>query len=134
MSEKINTVLIPSGGNKCDGCHQSFCCRYATQHVDTPRSMRDFDHLLWQVSHRNINLFKDSEGWFLLIMADCEHLQKDGRCGIYTTRPLVCREHTNDTCELDESIESGSELFFRNHEQFDTYCRTRFKSWDKRFN
>ena len=95
--------------------------------------MRDFDHLLWQVSHHNVHIFKDMDGWFLLITGDCEHLQDNGMCGIYETRPLICREHSNDYCEYDSSIPEGSELYFRNHGELDRYCRERFKSWDKRF-
>lgn len=95
--------------------------------------MRDFDHLLWQVSHQGVHAFKDEDGWFLRIMRDCEHLQKDGRCGIYATRPLVCREHSNDLCELDTSVESSSALYFENHAQLEKYCRQRFKCWDRRF-
>lgn len=95
--------------------------------------MRDFDHLLWQVSHRSVHLFKDAEGWFLRIMSDCEHLQTNGHCGIYATRPLVCREHSSDYCELDDSIESSCELYFENHAQLDAYCRKRFRQWERRF-
>ncbi len=48
-------------------------------------------------------------------------------------RPEVCRDYSNDFCELDESIPKGSELFFSTYEQLDAYCRARFKQWDKRF-
>jgi len=134
MSGKIKSVTIPPNSNKCDFCVRSLCCRYATQQIKAPRSIREFDHLLWQLSHQNLHVFKDSEGWFLLILGECEHLASDGRCGIYEKRPLVCREHTNDYCEYDDSIESGSELYFRDHKDLDAYCRKRFKQWDKRFN
>ena len=57
--------------NKCGYCTNSTCCTYLTQHIDGPRSMEDFDMLLWQVSHRDMQLFKDDEGWFLLINNRC---------------------------------------------------------------
>ena len=95
--------------------------------------MRDFDHLLWQISHRSVHVFKDADGWFLHIMSDCEHLRADGRCGIYASRPLVCREHSNDFCEKDMSIEQGSELYFQDYAQLNAYCEKRFRNWGKRF-
>jgi Fe-S-cluster containining protein len=38
---------------------------------------------------------------FVQLEYDCPHLQADGRCGIYATRPDVCRSFipgTNDLC------------------------------------
>jgi len=133
MTKKIHSVTISPTRNKCDDCLPSHCCRYATQMISAPRSMRDFDHLLWQVSHRTVHVFKDADGWFLRIMSDCEHLQNDGRCGIYATRPLVCREHSNDFCERDESIEKGAEYYFQDYAQLDAYCAKRFRNWTRRF-
>ena len=43
--------------NKCGYCTNSTCCTYVTQNIDAPRSMEDFDMLLWQVSHHNVQLF-----------------------------------------------------------------------------
>ena len=118
--------------NKCGRCTRSICCNSINQQVPTPRSKSDFDHLLWQVAHEGINLFKDSDGWFLHIETGCAHLQTGGFCGIYDKRPAVCRDYSNDFCELDESIPEGSEMFFSTYEQLEQYCRTRFKHWDKR--
>lgn len=118
---------------KCSRCKKSICCNSINQKIPAPKSREDFDHLLWQVSHQNINIFKDADGWFLHISTRCEHLLDGGICGIYDTRPWVCRDYDNDFCELDESIEEASELFFSTHKMFEKYCRKRFKKWDKRF-
>ena len=118
---------------KCSKCSRSICCNSINQKIPTPKSKEDFDHLLWQVSHENINIFKDADGWFLHISTRCEHLGEAGVCGIYETRPQVCREYNNDFCEFDESIDSASDLFFSNYQNLDNYCRKRFKKWDQRF-
>lgn len=123
----------PEIEGKCGRCTSSLCCNSINQHIDTPRSIRDFDHLLWQVAHENINIFKDSDGWFLHVVSRCVHLRSDGACGIYERRPFVCREYSNDFCEYDEPISEGAELFFSTYEEFDDYCRRRFKTWDRRF-
>lgn len=127
----VKTEITPE--NKCSFCTESKCCTYVTQEIDAPRSMRDFDHLLWQVAHLNLQIYKDDDGWFLLINNACRHLQADGGCGVYETRPIVCREHDNDYCEYDAPAEEGFELFFEDYDALEKYCRGRFKSWDKRY-
>ncbi|MGD8782979.1 MAG: YkgJ family cysteine cluster protein [Thioalkalispiraceae bacterium] len=119
--------------NKCDLCEGSKCCNYITQQIDTPRSMDEFDTLLWQLAHKNIQAYKDEDGWFLLVYTTCQFLQPDGRCGIYETRPQMCRDYSNDYCEYDAPAEEGFDLFFDSYESLLKYCRKRFKRWDKRF-
>ncbi len=117
--------------NKCGFCTNSKCCTYLTQQIPTPRSKQDFDHMLWQISHQNVQVYKDEDGWFLLVNNKCLQLQPDGRCGIYETRPQVCREYSNDYCEFDSSAEEGFELFFDGYAALLKYCRKRFKGWDR---
>lgn len=118
---------------KCSKCKKSICCNSINQKIPTPKSKEDFDHLIWQVAHENINIFKDADGWFLHIQSRCMHLGPNGACGIYDTRPWVCREYDNVFCEFDESIEQASELFFASPKKLEKYCRKRFKKWDRRF-
>lgn len=128
-SQDITPVI--TSGNKCDAC-SALCCSYITQELDTPRTMHAFDTLLWQIAHKGVHAFKDGNGWYLLSMTKCEYLMPDNRCGIYERRPLICREHSNDTCEKDVPIDEGCDLYFQNFEELDAYCRKRFKTWDKR--
>lgn len=128
----INGIKITTE-NKCGFCTGAKCCTYITQQVDTPRSMHDFDHLLWQVSHRKVRAYKDEDGWYLLVDNTCQHLHPDGRCGIYESRPMICREHTNDYCEFDSPAEKDFDLYFDGYDALLKYCRKRFKGWDKRF-
>lgn len=132
MQQTINNIKVTSE-NKCSFCTGSICCTYVTQHLDTPRSKEDFRQLLWQVSHNHIKIYKDDDGWTLLVEGSCQHLQIDGGCGIYDVRPEICREHTNDYCEFDAPSEDGFELYFENYHDLLKYCKKRFKSWDKPF-
>ncbi len=118
--------------NRCELCTAK-CCGYITQSIDTPRSIHDFDVLLWQIAHQGVNVFKDSNGWYLLSTTPCEFLLEDNRCGIYHQRPMICREHDNDSCELEVPIDEGCELYFETYQELDEFCRKRYKSWDKRF-
>lgn len=123
----------PEPAQKCDLCVGSKCCNYITQSIAAPRSMADFDHLLWQLAHHNVQAYKDEDGWFLCLLTACRFLQGDGRCGIYETRPQICRDYSNDYCEYDAPAEEGFELFFASYESLLEYCRRRFKNWDRRF-
>ena len=118
--------------HKCSRCPGTNCCTYATEALATPRSKADFDHLLWQVSHEHLEIYKDGDGWFLLIRGRCEHLLPGGACGIYAQRPQVCRDYPDDWCEYDEPAERHFQLHFREHAELLAYCRRRFKRWDQR--
>lgn len=130
---RIDGIAI-TAANKCSFCKGSTCCAYFTHQIDGPRSMEDFDLLLWQISHLNTQVYKDSDGWFLLVNNRCQHLLPGGRCGIYETRPQVCRDHTNDDCEFEGPCGADDfELFFPSYESLLAYCRKRFKNWERRF-
>lgn len=93
------------------------------------RSKSDFEQLLWQVSHEGIEAYKDASGWYLAMRCKCEHLQRDGNCAIYENRPQICRDYSNDWCELDEPAEKHFLLHFRNYAELLNYCKQRFKRW-----
>jgi len=116
--------------NKCGFCTNSKCCTYITQEIETPRSKYDFSTLLWEVSHEDISVYKDDDGWYLLVDAKCTHLGDGGKCMIYDKRPQICRDHSNDYCEFDTDAEDGFELYFNNYQSFLKYCKKRFKRWE----
>jgi Fe-S-cluster containining protein len=129
-----NESLKITPENKCSLCIESTCCGYTTQYIDTPSTMKEFDILLWQLSHPHVQAYKDKTGWFLIIVdIPCSHLLPSGACGIYEKRPMICREHSNEFCEFDKAGRDGADLYFEGYEDLDAYCRKRFKKWDKRF-
>lgn len=132
VSETNNLPSKSQELTKCDTC-TALCCQYITQQIDTPSTKAEFDILLWQISHQGVHVFKDSNGWYLLIKTPCNHLMDDYRCGIYLKRPAICREHSTDHCERDVPIDEGCDLYFQDYTALDDYCRKRFKQWDKRF-
>ncbi len=130
MAKKIPVVaeaMTPE--NKCSFCSNSKCCTYFTQQIDTPRKKSEFAHMLWQISHRDVQFYKDEDGWFLLVNNPCTHLLEGGGCAIYEDRPDICREYDNDYCEFDAPAEEGFELFFDSYDSLLKYCKKRFKNW-----
>lgn len=119
--------------NKCSFCKGTICCGYITSEIDKPKTKHDFDHLLWQMAHTNIQAYKDEDGWFIVANNRCQFVQDDGRCGIYETRPQVCRDYSNDYCEYDEPAEIHYKHFFPDYKSLDDFCRNKFKNWDNRF-
>ena len=126
-SEKVK--ITPE--NKCSFCTGSICCTYVTQYIETPKSKSDFEHLLWQVSHENVAVYKDEDGWTLMFETKCSHLQINGDCGIYDKRPNICKDHSNEYCEFDAPSEDGFELYFPDYKSLRKYCKKRFKTWKK---
>lgn len=115
--------------DKCGLCTGSRCCTYITQAIDTPRKKTDFEHLLWQISHDNIRIYKDTDGWYLLVESRCGHLLDNGWCAIYEDRPQICRDHSNEYCEFDAPAEDGFQLYFLGYADLLDYCRRRFRRW-----
>ena len=95
--------------------------------------MSDFDTLLWQLAHHNVQAYKDEDGWYLIFYTKCRFLEADGRCGTYETRPQMCRDYSNDYCEYDSPAEEGFDLYFDSYDSLLKYCQGRFKKWDQRF-
>lgn len=123
---------IPPIANKCRLCTNSKCCTYVTEALGAaPKTKADFELLLWQVSHAGVEVYKDSDGWFLLFQGKCEHLLPDGDCGIYEQRPQICRDYDNGWCEFDAPAENGFLLHFRNYAELLDYCKRRFRGWGK---
>lgn len=118
--------------NKCQDCDH-LCCDYITVKIPAPRTIIDFDGLIWQVSHDHIEAFRDHTGWHLLVYGKCCHLEKDGKCTIYEERPITCRQHPVENCEYKNPLANSFLQHFRNFQELDEYCCKRFKTWKKRF-
>lgn len=137
MTRKKVIKIVPdelTAEEKCSYCTNTTCCTYITQELDTPRSMEEFDTLLWQLSHEGVQLYKEDGSWYLLVNNRCRHIQPSGRCAIYAVRPQICRQHDNSDCEFNSPAgEEDFDLFFADDVALDAWCRKRFKSWDRRW-
>jgi len=117
---------------QCKECDQ-LCCKYITVKIPAPRTIHDFDGLLWQLFHKNIKAFNDSTGWYLLVYNTCLQLKGNGKCAIYENRPLTCRKHSIKKCEYENPILKTSFRYFNSFQSLQSYCKKKFKTWDDRF-
>jgi Fe-S-cluster containining protein len=92
---------LKPGENLCQHCTAK-CCRYFALPIDKPTSRKEFDYLRWYLLHARASVFVEDDTWYLMVHTDCKHLQPDQRCGIYPTRPQICRDYTTDKCEYED--------------------------------
>lgn len=109
--------------NLCEFCTAK-CCHYFALSIDEPVNRRDFDFMRWYLLHDRATVFVDNEDWYLLVHTTCKHLRSDFRCGIYETRPQICRDYTTDECEFEDDW--CYEKYFETPEQIDEYADALF--------
>jgi Fe-S-cluster containining protein len=116
---KVKREDLKAGECLCDYCTAK-CCRYFALPIDEPTTRKDFDYIRWFLLHDRASVFTDDDTWHLLVHTECKHLQPDNRCGIYETRPQICREYTTENCEYDDSW--VYDRYFETPEQVEEYA------------
>lgn len=123
LRKRQRRAAVPQGANLCEHCTAK-CCHYFALPIDEPVSRRDYDFMRWYLLHDRASIFVDSDVWYLLVHTTCKHLGEDHRCGIYETRPQICRDYTTDECEFDDGY--CYEQYFETPEQIDEYADALF--------
>lgn len=98
--------------------------------IDKPTEEADYDHLRWYLMHEGIVVWADEEDWYLEVRTVCRHLRPDNACGIYETRPQICRDYGlpgQDPCEYFTD-DLSYDLFFADDEAFDKWVKKEKKS------
>ena len=116
-------------GSLCDKC-SGLCCRYIALPLDNPETVRDYDNIRWYLLHENIIVFVEKKQWYLGVLNRCKHLMDDNRCGIYETRPRVCRGFSTDNCDYHGG-EYGFEALFTSGEQLREYAEAKLNEHRK---
>lgn len=111
---------IPPGAVLCEYCPAK-CCTYFALPIETPKTPRDFDDVRWYLAHGDVSVFVDEGTWYLMVFRRCRHLQPDNRCGIYSTRPQICRDYQIDSCEYEDDF--TYEKIFETDEQILEYAQ-----------
>ena len=114
---------LPHDANLCEYCTAK-CCRYFALPIETPENPQDLDYIRWYLLHESASVFVDEGEWYLLVSTVCRHLQADQRCGIYETRPQICRDYSTKACEYDD--DSTYDQYFETPEQISEYAEALF--------
>lgn len=113
------------GTSPCEHC-TAVCCRYIALPIDTPESKRDFDDIRWYLMHHNVTVFVEEGEWYVQMATSCQNLLPDGRCGIYETRPQICREYKAGECDYNMGEYDYDEMF-NSADEFEAYMREHFR-------
>ena len=114
---------VPKDKVLCEYCTAK-CCRYFALPLDTPKKRKDFDTLRWFLLHRLTSIFVEKGTWYLQVHSECRELMPDNRCGVYETRPQICRDHSTVDCEYEDDW--IYDMFFEAPEQLSEYVEARF--------
>ena len=114
----LSRADVPPGDSLCDHCTAK-CCRYFALPIEEPYDYADFEYLRWYLLHGRASVFVEEDTWYLLVHTVCKHLQNDNRCGIYETRPQICRDYSTDECEFDDNY--TYDRYFETPEQVAEY-------------
>jgi len=109
---------IPTGTILCEHCSAK-CCRYFALPIDEPTELTEFEYIRWFLLHDHATVFVEDGTWYLLVHTPCKHLQQDNRCGIYNTRPQICREYSTKNCEYEDDW--VYDKYFETAEQVEDY-------------
>jgi len=117
----------PATGPPCHDCNAK-CCKYFSLEIDAPATPKDHDHIRWYLMHEHVVVWVQDGSWHLEIRTRCKNLLPDNRCGIYETRPQICRDYgwpdaespDDDPCEYFTG-EGGYDLFFDTPEAFEAW-------------
>ena len=123
----------PEDGGPCHLC-TARCCRYFALQIDTPSSKQDYDHIRWYLMHEGVVAWVDDGDWYIEIRTVCRHLQPDNSCGIYETRPQICRDYGlpgDNPCEFfTDDLEY--DLFFEDDAAFEQWLKKKKKDKAKK--
>jgi Fe-S-cluster containining protein len=89
----------PSGKFGCSEC--GLCCTYLAIEIDGPTTVKRATELLWYLYHQHVSLYLNDDSWMVQFETTCHHLTEDRKCGIYATRPHICREFSEQECEVN---------------------------------
>ena len=86
---------------ECTECAK--CCTYVGVGIEPPKRPRYATDILWYLYHENVYVYVDGNNeWSVHFETRCRNLGDDLRCGIYETRPHLCRSFDNKTCEVND--------------------------------
>ncbi|RLS36215.1 MAG: YkgJ family cysteine cluster protein [Planctomycetota bacterium] len=118
LPSKPNRDDVPADSVLCEHCTAK-CCRYFALPLETPTTREEFEYIRWFLLHDAATVFTEDGDWYVCVHTVCKHLGDDHRCGIYHTRPQICREYTTKDCEYEDDW--VYDQYFETAEQVEEY-------------
>ena len=108
----------------CDKC-TGLCCRYFALPIETPENREDYDDIRWYLCHEGVTVFVEDGDWYVNVKNKCRNLNEKNRCAIYTRRPKLCRDYSEEGCDFTEG-EYDYTLHFTDDKQMEEYIKIKF--------
>lgn len=100
---RIPLPVVREGAELVECTQCAKCCTYVGVGIETPNRARYATDILWYLYHENIYVYRDgNKEWSVHFETRCRNLGDDLMCGIYETRPHICRSFDNKTCEVND--------------------------------
>jgi len=108
----------------CDNC--DLCCKYVAIEIDQPTTLEDYDNIIWQLLHENVNVFIDWEDdWYIEFITPCSYLDKKNKlCKIYKSRPNICRNYKQKE-SVGYNKEPAEKKYFKTADDFKKYLKNK---------
>lgn len=101
------------------------CCTYIAVAIDGPRNAKAASEILWHLYHDGVSIYRDGDNeWMVQFESRCRHLADDNKCGIYDKRPHICREYSEESCEVNSE---GTGTTFYAPDEFLVYLQKKHK-------
>jgi Fe-S-cluster containining protein len=139
-SPSLPVIANPRAQVACLSC--GLCCTYIAVEIDDPSTLRGATDILWYLYHHGVAVYFDGDEWMVQLETRCRNLQDDNRCAIYETRPQICREFDQTTCEVNAQ-EVGTTFYAardflaylaQHHKRIHTLVRKRYMPPDAMLN
>ena len=98
---KLRREQLAPGEVLCAHCTAK-CCRYFALPIELPETFAEWEYIRWYLLHSRATVFVDEGDWYLMVHTTCKHLQPNYMCGIYETRPQICRDYSTKDCEYED--------------------------------
>jgi len=87
----------------CLSC--GLCCSYVAVDIDSAATLSGATNILWYLYHPGVSVYVEEGDWMVQFETRCQHQRADNGCGIYETRPPICRAYDETACEVNaESV------------------------------
>ena len=101
------------------------CCKYIAIAIDGPKNAKAATEILWHLYHDGISVYRDGDKeWMVQFESRCRHLLDDNKCAIYDKRPHICREYSEESCEVNSE---GEGLTFYAPDEFLSFLQKKHK-------
>lgn len=108
---------------ECNCCKDY--CKHISIEIDAPQTEEEFQNIRGHLLHKNIGIsIVESENeevdedndeneleerWFLEVLTPCKKLDSHEKCSIYDSRPPICKQEDEETCEESDENEENEE-------------------------